>query len=51
MKKSCDYIGEKTKKEDYEMHKIRNNCRQSIVISLAAIVVSAAALVINIVFG
>lgn len=38
-------------KEDYEMDKIRNNCYQSIIISLAAAVVSVAALVINIVFG
>ena len=37
--------------EDYEMDKIRNNCYQSIIISLAAAVVSVAALVINIVFG
>ena len=51
MKKSCDNIGEKTKKEDHEMNKIRNNCHQSIIISLVAIAVSVAALVINIVFG
>ena len=47
----CNYIGGKNKKEDHEMDKIRNNCRQSIVISLAAIVVSVTALVINVVFG
>ena len=46
-----DYIGGKIKKEDHEMDKIRSNCRQSIIISLAAAVVSVAALVINIVFG
>ena len=46
-----DYIGGKIKKGDYEMDKIRNNCYQSIIISLAAAVVSVASLVINIVFG
>lgn len=51
MKKSCDYIGEKTKKEDHEMDKIRNNCHQSIIISLVAIVVSVAVLVANVIFG
>ena len=42
-------IGGKIKKEDHEMDKIRNNCHQSIIISLAAAVVSVAALMINIV--
>ena len=31
-----DCIGGKIKKEDHEMDKIRNNCHQSIIISLAA---------------
>ena len=46
-----DCIGGKIKKEDHEMDKIRSNCHQSIIISLAAAVVSVAALMINIVFG
>lgn len=46
-----DCIGGKIKKKDHEMDKIRSNCRQSIIISLAAAVVSVEALMINIVFG
>ena len=46
-----DYIGGKIKKEDYEMDKIRNNCYQSIIISLVAIVISVAVLVTNVIFG
>lgn len=46
-----DYIGGKIKKEDYEMDKIRNNCHQSIIISLVAIVISVAVLVTNVIFG
>ena len=34
-----------------ETEEIRNNCHQSIIISLVAIVVSVTALVINVVFG
>ena len=36
---------------DHEADKIRNNCRQSIVISLVAIVISVAVLVTNVIFG
>ena len=46
-----DYIGGKIKKEDHEMDKIRNNCHQSIIISLVAIVISVAVLVTNVIFG
>ena len=46
-----DCIGGKIKKEDHEMDKIRNNCHQSIIISLAAIVISVAVLVTNVIFG
>ena len=46
-----DCIGGKIKKEDHEMDKIRNNCHQSIIISLVAIVISAAVLVTNVIFG
>ena len=42
-----DCIGGKIKKKDHEMDKIRSNCRQSIIISLAAAVVSVAALMIS----
>lgn len=42
---------EKSKKEDHEMDKIRNNCHQSIIISLVAIVISVAVLVTNVIFG
>ena len=46
-----DCIGGKIKKEDLEMDKIRNNCHQSIIISLVAIVISVAVLVTNVIFG
>lgn len=46
-----DCIGGKIKKEDHEMDKIRNNCHQSITISLVAIVISVAVLVTNVIFG
>ena len=46
-----DCIGGKIKKEDDEMDKIRNNCHQSIIISLVAIVISVAVLVTNVIFG
>ena len=46
-----DCIGGKIKKEDHEMDKIRNNCHQSIIISLVAIVISVAVLVTNVIFG
>lgn len=46
-----DCIGEKIKKKDHEMDKIRSNCRQSIIISLVAIVISVAVLVTNVIFG
>lgn len=46
-----DCIGGKIKKEDHEMDKIRNNCYQSIIISLAAIAISVAVLVANVIFG
>ena len=49
--KRCDSIGGKIKKEDHEMDKIRNNCHQSIIISLVAIVISVAVLVTNVIFG
>ncbi len=45
-----DCIGGKIKKEDHEMDKIRNNCHQSIIISLVAIVISVAVLVTNVIF-
>ena len=46
-----DCIGGKIKKKDHEMDKIRSNCRQSIIISLVAIVISVAVLVTNVIFG
>ena len=46
-----DCIGGKIKKKDDEMDKIRNNCYKSIIISLAAIVISVAVLVTNVIFG
>ena len=46
-----DCIGGKIKKEDHDMDKIRNNCHQSIIISLVAIVISVAVLVTNVIFG
>lgn len=46
-----DCIGGKIKKKDHEMDKIRNNCHQSIIISLVAIVISVAVLVTNVIFG
>lgn len=46
-----DCIGGKIKKEDHEMDKIKNNCHQSIIISLVAIVISVAVLVTNVIFG
>ena len=46
-----DCIGGKIKKEDHEMDKIRNNCHQSIIISLVAIVISVAVVVTNVIFG
>ena len=46
-----DCIGGKIKKEDHEMDKIRNNCHQSIIISLVAIVISVAVLVTTVIFG
>ena len=46
-----DCIGGKIKKEDHEMDKTRNNCHQSIIISLVAIVISVAVLVTNVIFG